>query len=69
MSFYHIGKVKRTRKTRGRNTQQCPGLTGLQPGEYRRGAKGATMAELDELADEPSFNLLESFGLFLATNN
>ena len=28
-------KVKRTRKIRGRNTMYCPGLTGLQQGEYR----------------------------------
>ena len=36
MPFYHIGKVKRTRTIRGRNTLQCRGLTGLQPGEYGR---------------------------------
>ena len=36
MPFYHIGKIKRTHKIRGRNTLQCPGLTGLQPGEYGR---------------------------------
>ena len=29
-------KVKRTHKIRGRNTLKCPGLTGLQQGEYRR---------------------------------